>query len=294
MAAQGQSFLNASGDYDAYRGFIDFPGASPYITQVGGTTLSMTTNGAAYVSETVWNWNNGIGTGGGFSTNYAMPPWQKGINVGACQGSAIWRNVPDVALTADNVFVVANSGQQLDVGGTSCAAPLWAGLIALVNQQALAAAKPKVGFLNPTVYGLGRDGQSAIVFHDIITGNNTNANSLTQFFAVPGYDLCTGWGTPNGQQSVTALAGTESLSITGTRGFSAGGHVGGPFSATSQNFTLTNQGTATLVWQASSNAPWLTVSSTSGTLAATQHVSVTVDLNSTASNLNAGFYSTTV
>src|SRR5206468_2347156 len=107
--------------------------ATPYITQVGGTTLAMTGNGGAYQSETAWNWNNGIGTGGGFSTNYPIPSWQQSANIGANGGSAIWRNVPDVALTADNVFVVANNGQQLSVAGTSCSAPLWAGFIALVN-----------------------------------------------------------------------------------------------------------------------------------------------------------------
>src|SRR5262249_9038541 len=111
MAAQGQSFLNASGDYDAYTGFISFPGATPYITQVGGTELEMTGSGSGYLSESVWNWNNGIGTGGGFTTDYSIPSWQKSITFGANHASSTWRNVPDVALIADNVFIVADGGR---------------------------------------------------------------------------------------------------------------------------------------------------------------------------------------
>jgi pro-kumamolisin-like protein/concanavalin A-like lectin/glucanase superfamily protein/BACON domain-containing protein len=291
MAAQGQSFLNASGDFDAYSGFVDFPGATPYITQVGGTTLAMTGNGAAYASESAWNWNNGIGTGGGFSTNYPIPSWQQSANVGANDRSAIWRNVPDVALTADNVFVIANNGQQFRVAGTSCSAPLWAGFIALVNQQRLAAGKPSAGFLNPAVYALGANPAYPLAFHDVTIGNNTNANSPTDFFAVAGYDLCTGWGTPAGQELITALAGTDTLNINNPAGFAAGGPVGGPFSAAAWGFTLANQGTASLGWGAASGASWLTVSPNSGNLAASQQANVTVSLNATANSLNAGFYS---
>jgi subtilase family serine protease len=205
MAAQGQSFYNASGDYDAYTGLISFPADNPYITQVGGTTLTMTPNGGAYVSETVWNWGNGIGSGGGISTSYALPAWQAKINFALCGGSSVWRNVPDVALIADNVFVVADNGFYYDVGGTSCAAPLWAGFTSLVNQQALASKKPVVGFLNPTIYALGASAAYASAVHDITTGDNTSSSSPTLFFAVTGYDLCTGWGTPNGQALVTSL-----------------------------------------------------------------------------------------
>jgi hypothetical protein len=291
MAAQGQSFLNASGDYDAYSGFADFPGATPYITQVGGTTLTMTGNGGAYASENAWNWNNGIGTGGGFSTNYPIPSWQSSANVGANDRSALFRNLPDVALTADNVFVVANNGQQLSVGGTSCAAPLWAGFIALVNQQRLAAGKSSVGFLNPAVYALGANPAYPLAFHDITIGNNTNATSPTDFFAVPGYDLCTGWGTPAGQELITALAGTDKLNINNPAGLAASGPVGGPFNGTSGVFALANQGTTSLGWRAASGAPWLTVAPTSGNLTANQAANITVSLNANANTFSAGFYS---
>jgi hypothetical protein len=293
MAAQGQSFFNASGDADAYTSLISFPADNPYITQVGGTTLNMTTNGGSYVSETAWNWNTGTGTGGGSSTSYPIPDWQRNINLGANGASTGWRNVPDVAMIADNVFLISNNGAQGSVGGTSCGAPLWAGLAALVNQQAAAAGKPAVGFINPAVYSLGASPAYPIAFHDITTGNNTNAASLTEFFAVPGYDLCTGWGTPTGQQLITALAGTDGLTISGGQGFASGGQAGGPFSVASQTFTLANQGTGTLGWQAAWDAAWLSVSPSSGSLGATP-VNVTVSLTPAANSLNAGSYSAAV
>src|SRR5208337_4622450 len=126
MAAQGQSFYAASGDDDAYAGLIPFPGDTPYITEVGGTTLTTTGPGGSWVSETVWNWGDGSGSGGGISTQYPIPSWQTNINMSANQGSTTMRNTPDVALTADNVDVRADGVDQA-VGGTSCAAPLWAG-----------------------------------------------------------------------------------------------------------------------------------------------------------------------
>jgi hypothetical protein len=197
MAAQGQSFFNATGDLDAFTQGIPFPSESPYITQVGGTTLTTTTNGA-YLAEQVWNWGGGQGSSGGVSTHYPIPSYQQGVSMAANQGSTTMRNVPDVALTADNVYVVYGNGTNATVGGTSCAAPLWAGFMALVNQQASAVGLPPGGFLNPALYAIGQTSTVVSRFHDITTGNNTWAGSPNLFFAVPGYDLCTGWGTPNG------------------------------------------------------------------------------------------------
>ena len=205
MAAQGQSFFNASGDSDAYTGLIDFPGDTPYLTQVGGTTLSTTGSGGSWTSETVWNRGNGVGSGGGISTQYPIPSWQTNINMTANQGSTTKRNTPDVALTADNVYVRAD-GADYNVGGTSCAAPLWAGFAALINQQAAATGKPPIGFVNPAIYAIGAATNYTSVFHDITTGNNESPSSPTKFSAVGGYDLCTGWGTPAGQSLINALA----------------------------------------------------------------------------------------
>ena len=202
MASQGQSFFNASGDSDAF-GEIDFPSDSPNVTVVGGTTL--TTSNGVYLSETVWNRGGGEGSGGGISTFYPIPLYQQETRMVANQGSTTKRNVPDVALTADNVYVVYGNGTNGPFGGTSAAAPLWAGFTALVNQQAAAVTLPPVGFLNPALYGIGNDPTFASGFHDITTGDNTWAGSPNLFFAVTGYDLCTGWGTPNGTNLINIL-----------------------------------------------------------------------------------------
>jgi uncharacterized repeat protein (TIGR01451 family) len=207
LAAQGQSFFNASGDYDAWVGLIYTPCDNPYITLVGGTTLIMSGSGASYVSETVWNWGGGIGSGGGISPNYLIPGWQTNINMTANKGSTTMRNLPDVAMTADNVYVIADGGAQYIVGGTSCASPLWAAFTALINQQALANGKPVVGFLNPSVYTIGSGANYTNCFHDTTVGDNTSSSSPNLFYAVPGYDLCTGWGTPKGTNLVNALVG---------------------------------------------------------------------------------------
>jgi len=209
MAAQGQSFFNATGDSDAFTGLVDFPSDSTNITEVGGTTLSTTGPGGSYLSETVWNWGltsgQYVGSSGGVSTTYAIPPWQQGVDMSANQGSTTMRNVPDVAMTGDNVYVVYGNGLNGTVGGTSCAAPLWAGFTALVNQQAATAGQPPVGFLNPALYSIGKSGLYSTAFHDVTTGNNFNGSSPAKYSAAPGYDLCTGWGTPSGANLINAL-----------------------------------------------------------------------------------------
>jgi len=206
MAAQGQSLFNATGDSDAFTGAIDFPSESTNITEVGGTTLSTSGPGGSYLSETVWNWGGGTGSSGGISTYYGIPSYQQGLDMSGNQGSTAMRNVPDVALTADNVYVTYNNGGSGNFGGTSCAAPLWAGFTALINQQAAAASRPTVGFLNPAVYNIGRGANYASDFHDTTTGNNYNSGSPSRFAATTGYDLCTGWGTPNGTNLINILA----------------------------------------------------------------------------------------
>ena len=118
MASQGQSFFCASGDFDAFNGSIPFLLDNTNITLVGGTALTTTGPGGSYVSETVWNDrtpnpNGGDwGSSGGISPTYAIPGWQQGISMTANQGSTTMRNVPDVALTAKNVFIVADTNQQ--------------------------------------------------------------------------------------------------------------------------------------------------------------------------------------
>jgi hypothetical protein len=204
MQAQGQSFFSASGDSDAYTGLIPFPGDTPYITEVGGTFLNTASAGGAYSSETAWNRGDNVGTGGGVSTQYSIPSWQQGIGITANLGSTTMRNTPDVALTADQVDVRAD-GEDQDVGGTSCAAPLWAGFTALVNEQAIANSGQPVGFINPAIYAIGQGASYPVDFHDTTSGNNYSTSSPSKFPAATGYDLCTGWGTPT-SALITALA----------------------------------------------------------------------------------------
>ncbi|MFZ0825924.1 MAG: choice-of-anchor tandem repeat GloVer-containing protein [Verrucomicrobiia bacterium] len=294
MAAQGQSFFNASGDADAYTGPIDFPGDTPFITQVGGTTLTTSGAGGRWVSETVWNWGGGSGSGGGISTSYSIPSWQTNINMTANQGSTTRRNTPDVALTADNVYVRADN-KDYNVGGTSCAAPLWAGFASLINQVALQNGEPPIGFVNPAVYALGQRGDYTLNFHDITTGNNEKPSSLTKFAAVTGYDLCTGWGTPTGSNLLYALGVPEPLRIVPGAGFTFTGPVGGPFNSTAQIFSLTNNAGAPLSWSLACTSAWLNVTPTGGILVTGgAPATVTASLSSLASNLPAAGYSATI
>src|SRR5207247_379465 len=110
----------------------------------------------------------------------------------------------------------------------------------------------------------------------------------------PGYDLCTGWGTPRGTNMINALAPADDLQITPGAGFTASGGVGGPFTVTSQTYTLIDAGTGPLTWGLANTAPWLSASSNSGTLTPGGATTVTLSLNSAASNLLVGVYSTTV
>ena len=297
MAAQGQSFFNASGDDGAYVGSIPAPDDDPYITIVGGTTLATRNAKGGWLSETTWNWGaQGLGTGasgGGISTSYSIPAWQQGIDMSANQGSTTMRNIPDVAMVADGLWIVYNNGLSSSFGGTSCAAPLWAGLAALVNQQATASGGPPVGFFNPALYSIARSSAYTSAFHDVKTGNNTTAASPSRFYATAGYDLCTGLGTPAGQPLIDALAGiADSLRISPQAGFAASGPIGGPFTTTSENFSLANSGDATLNWATASLAPWLAVTPAAGALQpASSAATVTVSLTDAVDALAAGTYS---
>jgi Pro-kumamolisin, activation domain len=309
MAAQGQSFFTASGDSDAFTSgssskngadnpsLANTPASSPYITTVGGTTLTTTGPGGSWSSETVWNWGlhsgSYVGSSGGVSSYYSIPTWQANVSMAANGGSTTQRNIPDVALTADNVLVNNGNGSSSTVGGTSCAAPLWAGLAALINQQSVTAGRSTIGFVNPAIYSLGKSTNYNAVFHDITTGNNVWPSSPNNFYAASGYDLCTGWGTPAGQSLITALAGTpEPLGIMPATGFTASGTPGGPFNTTATSFELTNYSTDSLTWSIINTSSWLQVSSTSGTLAAGSSSEVAASLNvATADNLSVGTYS---
>jgi kumamolisin len=201
-AALGVTICAASGDNGSSDGVtdgknhVDFPASSPHILACGGTSLQ-SANGAI-TSETVWNDGaQGGATGGGFSVQFPLPSWQASIGVKPPSGEG--RGVPDVCGDADpetgyNVLV---DGESLVIGGTSAVAPLWSGLITLLNQKL---GKP-LGFLQPALYGLPK---TAAAFHDIVTGSNG------AFSAGPGWDACSGLGSPEGENLLKALsAGTS-------------------------------------------------------------------------------------
>ncbi|HUA66462.1 MAG TPA: S53 family serine peptidase [Alphaproteobacteria bacterium] len=206
LAMQGQAYLYAIGDEGAVPVYPNGPGGTytrgawpsdiePYMTDVGGTDLNMNGTGASWASETVWP-----GSAGGILTTVPIPFYQEPINMSAVGGSNTHCNVPDVAMAANYILVVVTGTNGVQnyspVSGTSCAAPLWAGFTALADQQSAAEGKPAVGFLTPAIYGICEGPLYASCFNDIISGNNTNSASPTEYFAEPGYDLCTGWGTP--------------------------------------------------------------------------------------------------
>jgi len=299
FAAQGQSFFLSSGDFGAYSGPVDEPADDPYITVVGGTTLTTSASSGVWMAETAWlspASDDGLGdispeyaTGGGVSLANPIPSWQEGISMTANQGSTTMRNSPDVSSVANNITVFwGNDALGMSFPwpelGTSLAAPLWAGLIALANEQAAANGQPPVGFANPALYAIAQSASYQSCFHDITTGCNTNSASPTKYSAVTGYDLCTGLGTPNGANLIPALLAPplDNLRIAPPLGFASFGPGGGPFTMTSQTYTLKNFGSTLLHWSLVNTSIWLTVSATSGNLSAGASTTVTISLSSTA------------
>ena len=197
-AALGITITVAAGDNGSKDGtsadVTDFPASSPHVLACGGTKLVGT--GSTISSEVVWNETaaNEGATGGGVSTKFALPTWQAGAKVPKA-GTFAGRGVPDVAGDADPAtgYTIRVDGQTIVIGGTSAVAPLWAGLIAVAN----AANKKSAGFIQPTIYAA--KGKSA--FRDITSGNNGT------YAAGPGWDACTGLGSPIGTKLVTLLAG---------------------------------------------------------------------------------------
>jgi uncharacterized repeat protein (TIGR03803 family) len=292
FAAQGQSMFQASGDSGAYAGAVHPPSDDPLLTVVGGTSLTTTNPGGAWVSETTWS-----GSGGGVSTVYALPTWQQGVSMATNQGSTAKRNIPDVACVADQtLWVVVNNGEQGATGGTSAATPLWAAFTALANQQAAAAGQPSVGFLNPALYAIGKGPGYAVAFHDITTGSNVNGSSPTKFLAVPGYDLCTGWGTPTGSNLIAALlAPPVAPLITPGAPLAFSGPPGGPFTPATQIYTLTNTTLPALTWSLANASSWFSLSPTAGTLTPGGPATiVTATLTPAATNLPAGSDTATI
>ncbi len=174
---------------------VDFPASSPWVAACGGTTLQSAEG--KITKETVWNDGaQGGSTGGGVSTFFALPDYQAhaGVPVSTVRAKFAGRGVPDVAGCADPLtgYFVLVDGTEGVVGGTSAVAPLWAGLTALINEQL----GTRVGFMNPLIYGTFAEHKA---LSDITGGTNGD------FAAKPGWDACTGMGSPNGQAILDVL-----------------------------------------------------------------------------------------
>ena len=175
---------------------VDFPASSPSVLACGGTKLLA--SGTTISSEVVWNETTADegATGGGVSTVFALPSWQSASKVPAASNGFVGRGVPDVAGDADPVtgYDVRVDGQNETVGGTSAVAPLWAALVARLNQKL----GHSLGAANAALYGV------ASTFNDITQGNNGS------YKAAKGWDACTGLGSPNGQALLSALQAASS------------------------------------------------------------------------------------
>ena len=202
LALQGQSFFEASGDGGGlppsyFSVDTDFR-LQATVTNVGGTALQMGV-GSSYVSESAWQGSSGtvlsFKGGGGIP----IPSYQVGLANGGNGASSTYRNMPDVSAEGSDINLVFN-GASARVGGTSAAAPIWAGFMALVNQRAQEMARPSIGFANPALYALARSSSTyAAHFNDITTGTTPYAEvpgSTFSYSAVAGYDLATGLGSP--------------------------------------------------------------------------------------------------
>jgi kumamolisin len=206
MAAQGQNFFAASGDSSTWSSRNEaWPADNAYVVSVGGTDLITASAGGTWKSETAW-----VDSGGGISPDaIPIPSWQQisGVINSSNKGSTTLRNGPDVSANANFTFYVCADQTTCtanDYGGTSFATPMWAGYIALVNQQLAANGDPTIGFINPTIYAQNVTSSYATDFHDITSGTSGS------YSAVTGYDLVTGWGSPNGVGLINALTGGSS------------------------------------------------------------------------------------
>jgi subtilase family serine protease len=205
MAAQGQNFFAASGDDSTWSSRNEaWPADDANVVSVGGTDLITAGPAGPWQSETAWS-----DSGGGISPDrIAIPSWQRlsGVINSSNKGSTTLRNGPDVSANANFTFYVCadqTSCTANEYGGTSFATPMWAAYIALVNQQLVADGEATIGFINPTIYAQNVTSSYDADFHDITSGTSGS------YSAVVGYDLVTGWGSPNGSGLIDALTATS-------------------------------------------------------------------------------------
>jgi subtilase family serine protease len=286
-ASQGQSIFDASGDDGAYDCgttalAVDSPANDPYVTGVGGTNLTL--SGGSYSSEKVWSNTSTSpksGGGGGLSTVYAKPTWQTGTGTTNSYSNGK-RQVPDVSAAADPAtgYSVYSAGSWTSVGGTSAAAPLWAGIAAINNQYALANGKAVLGQANPTLYKMFNTTQTYPAFHDITTGTNL------YYPATAGYDLATGIGTPDAYNLIRDINGVSSGGGGGTPTELV---KNGGFESTSTNWTETSSGGYEIV---DSSKPHTGTSSAylCGYNSCTDTIAQTVTIPSTATSATLSYW----
>jgi len=190
MAVQGQTVFVATGDNGSSTpGDVVWPSDDPYVAAVGGTDLVTTGPGGAWLSETGWSGSAGMPS----KNNIPIPPYQKlpGVVNSQNDASSTLRNIPDVASESNtNQWSCYDAGCYEGNGGTSYAAPQWAGFTAMANQWEVAHGRKTLGFLNTALYKIGVGSKFDTDFHDIVSGSNG------KYSAVTGYDLVTGWGSP--------------------------------------------------------------------------------------------------
>jgi len=204
MAVQGQNFFAASGDSSTWSSRNEaWPADDANVVSVGGTDLITASAAGPWQSETAWS-----DSGGGISPDkIAIPSWQQlsGVINSSNKGSTTYRNGPDIAANANFTFYTCADQTAClanEYGGTSFATPMWAAYIALVNQQLANQGSPTIGFINPTIYAQNVTSSYGADFHDIVSGTSGS------YSAVTGYDLVTGWGSPNAGL-IGALTGTS-------------------------------------------------------------------------------------
>ncbi|HKD01737.1 MAG TPA: S53 family peptidase [Terriglobales bacterium] len=299
MAAQGQNFFVAAGDSAKWpgNGFY-WPQDDPFIVSVGGTDLTTTGPGGAWGSETGW-----ADSGGGISPdNFPIPSWQTATAAGCTDCSKTVRNGPDVSANANFTFYVCANGSCTSnfFGGTSFAAPMWAGYLALANQQAVANGQSTLGFINPALYTIGLGSSYNANFHDITSGSNG-------WPATKGFDLNTGWGSPNGATLINSLtsgggsadftisanpntltikrgtSGTSTITTTISNGFNASIALSANIKAAKFNpstIPAPGAGTSTMTLTVGSNVKTgthkLTVTGTGGGVTHTTTITVTI------------------
>jgi subtilase family serine protease len=206
LAAQGITVVASAGDQGAYgdenngKLNVEDPASQPFVTSIGGTTLF--TYGGYYSLEEVWNLlASRVGaTGGGISSVWPIPSWQATAPVNLNGGSTTMRNVPDLAAvgnpeTGVAVYSYINGGW-IEIGGTSVSAPIWASYLSIMSPGHEAIGLGKYGFLNPILYTAS---SSFAQLHDIVNGNNGDVSDygIPGYTSGPGYDNCTGWGSPD-------------------------------------------------------------------------------------------------